>query len=75
MSEDQQRIELIRMALGKDWEPHVGYPATFHSRRRSEGSDNKRCVENADTMAGDTKPRQNLLSRLMGRLNLRLTVK
>ena len=34
MSDDQKRIELIRMVLGKAWEPHVPYPATFHNRRR-----------------------------------------
>ncbi len=38
MSDDQKRIELTRMVLGKDWEPRTTYPATWHSPRRHDES-------------------------------------
>ena len=38
MSDDQKRIELTRMVLGKDWEPRTNYPATWHSPRRHDES-------------------------------------
>ena len=36
MSDDQKRIELTRLVLGKDWEPRTNYPATWHSPRRHD---------------------------------------
>ncbi len=38
MSDDQKRIELTRLVLGKDWEPRTSYPATWHNPRRHEES-------------------------------------
>lgn len=69
MSDDQRRIEVIRIVLGKDWEPHVDYPATFHNRRPSEDLGDNRAIRKHDTHPCHVKPSQNLLRRLMSRLD------
>ena len=66
MSDDQKRIELTRMVLGKDWEPRAQYPATLHNRRRHDDA----CVDpNAGSVEVEqpepVKRGQGLLGRLV----------
>lgn len=66
MSDDQKRIELTRMVLGKDWEPRVQYPATFHNRRRHDDASVGPDAGSVDAEQPEpVKQGQSLLGRLL----------
>lgn len=70
MSDDQNRIELIRMVLGKDVKPSTVYPACWHNPRRNMDVGQSEHAEHLDVgLIRHAKARHSLLGRLMGRLN------
>lgn len=45
MDDDSKRIELIRMVLGRDWEPPKQYPVTFHNRQSGANGNDQQVPE------------------------------
>lgn len=64
MSDDQKRIELIRLVLGKDCEPPTIYPACWHNPRSHDESG----VDPAAKQLAPVKQGKSLFRRVLAQL-------